>query len=515
MAREKDTAVEVEGGAAALDRRKEAASAVAMRRGMPDRPPESRMEAVAMAAWTVSFAWSETMGKWPLADLLIGVRYLSGQQGNLQVPPSLNAGVNCVELKGSEVVAELVLLLRLLTHCMLFTEKRFPMFLKSAGYSQQQVLQRSKPGFLRPYFTILRDQSNKCIVLFIRGARSVKDRLTAATATVVPFHHLVIHEGNLCNLVLGHAHCGMVVAARWIAKSVTPCLLQAVTQDPDYDIKIIGHSLGGGIAAILAYILREREEFSSSSCVAFGPAACMTWDLADSSKYFVTSIINNSDVVPTLSTVSVDNLRSEIAKSSWLKDFWGRFRITRLLSKFCCSTFGSCIPFISTTKTGDEVIGDKKAVMKHEHTATQSAVRSHSSLCCSSCMNSRQCAKVFDTHSTAFTESISSPVLTNNQETSVDETNLSDISSRYQLYPPGRIIHMVAKPEQDTDNSIDGVTSDEFIGIFETPRCMYRKVRLSPTMIHDHYMTMYIKTMEQLINKHKRMDGVACTDIIV
>lgn len=38
-----------------------------------------------------------------------------------------------------------------------------------------------------------------------------------------------------------------------------------------FSCQIIGHSLGGGAAAILTYILREREEFSSSTCIAFAP----------------------------------------------------------------------------------------------------------------------------------------------------------------------------------------------------------------------------------------------------
>ncbi|XP_039127938.1 diacylglycerol lipase-beta-like [Dioscorea cayenensis subsp. rotundata] len=497
----KDTAEE-EGGEEGGDRRKEVAAMERGRRRMPDRAPETRMEAVAMSALTVRFVWAETMGKWPLADLLIGVRYLSGRQGNSGILPCLNTGVNFIELKGPEVIAELAHQLKLLTLCTLFTAKKFPKFLKSAGYSQQQVLQKSKPGFLRPYFTILHDESNKCIVVLIRGARSFKDRLTAATAAVVPFHHLVIQEGNLCNLVLGHAHCGMLAAARWIAKSVTPCLLRVISQNPDYHIKIIGHSLGGGIAAILSYILREREEFSSSSCIAFSSAACMTWDLADSSKCFVTSIVNNSDVVPTLSTVSVDNLRSEIAKSSWLKKFWGQFRITRLLSEFCCSTFGSCIPFISTK--------EEKAVMKHEQNGVQTAVQNDSCVCCTSCINSWHCTKVYDTHH------IGSTVPRYNKETSIDETSLSDSSASYQLYPPGRIIHMVTKQEQDTNSTSDSITTDEFFGIYETPRCMYGKVFLSQNMIHDHYMPAYVKTMEQLINRsQKMMVDVVSADIIV
>lgn len=41
-------------------------------------------------------------------------------------------------------------------------------------------------------------------------------------------------------------------------------------------------------------------------------AACMTWDLAESGKHFITTIINGSDLVPTFSAASVDDLRSEV-----------------------------------------------------------------------------------------------------------------------------------------------------------------------------------------------------------
>lgn len=44
-------------------------------------------------------------------------------------------------------------------------------------------------------------------------------------------------------------------------------------------------------------------------------AACMTWDLAESGKHFITTIINGSDLVPTFSAASVDDLRSEVRDS--------------------------------------------------------------------------------------------------------------------------------------------------------------------------------------------------------
>jgi hypothetical protein len=95
---------------------------------------------------------------------------------------------------------------------------------------------------LKPAFTVVRDRSSKCFLLFIRGAISVKERLTAATGAEVPFHHVVVQEGRVSNVVLGYAHCGMVAAARWIAKRAIPCLSKAMEQSPDYEVKVTSFS---------------------------------------------------------------------------------------------------------------------------------------------------------------------------------------------------------------------------------------------------------------------------------
>ena len=52
------------------------------------------------------------------------------------------AGSNCVQLKGPEIVEELNYYLRLLNLCIFFSKKPFPVFLESAGYSQEDVLVR-------------------------------------------------------------------------------------------------------------------------------------------------------------------------------------------------------------------------------------------------------------------------------------------------------------------------------------------------------------------------------------
>lgn len=90
---------------------------------------------------------------------------------------------------------------------------------------------------LKPAFTILVDKNTKCFLLLIRGTHSIKDTLTAATGAIVPFHHTVVNEGGVSNVVLGYAHCGMVAASRWIAKLAAPCLTEALCEYPDYKIK--------------------------------------------------------------------------------------------------------------------------------------------------------------------------------------------------------------------------------------------------------------------------------------
>lgn len=91
---------------------------------------------------------------------------------------------------------------------------------------------------LKPAFTILLDRDKQCILLLIRGTHSIRDTLTAATGAVVPFHHTIVQEGGVSDLVLGYAHFGMVAAARWIAKLAAPCLAEALHMYPDFKIKV-------------------------------------------------------------------------------------------------------------------------------------------------------------------------------------------------------------------------------------------------------------------------------------
>ncbi|XP_073124360.1 uncharacterized protein [Henckelia pumila] len=576
--------------------------------------PATWLETISTLSETLRFTYSETLGKWPIGDLAFGISFLLKRQGHLHVSREFG-GKDSLQLKGPEICVELKYLLNLLTLCWHFSKKPFPLFLEETGYSKEDVLlQEPKAGILKPAFTVLIDHKAKNFLLLIRGTHSVKDTLTAVTGAVVPFHHTVVYGGGVNNLVLGYAHCGMVAAARWIAKLATPCLLTAVNSHPDYTLKIVGHSLGGGTAALLTYVLREQKELSTTTCFAFAPAACMTWELAESGNEFVTSVINGADLVPTFSAASVDDLRAEVTASAWLNDLRNQIERTRILSTVyrSASALGSRLPSMASAKAKvagagallRPVSSGTQVVMKRAQSMAQAALsRPGLNMSSWSCIGPRHrsrtnCSVRADPPESSSTQrGTLDPFLTTVEETVVvtstkklpefssedaagtsdnctseigfadsddrEEGVLDHISNEdrmtevelwqqlerelyeqesssevdmvkeireeeaaaiaevsddnepvtnamevHRFFPPGKIVHIVTLVSDEPDRVSDGsTTSSELeeeepkVGIFLTSRSLYSKLRLSQTMIADHYMPVYRRQIEKLIRE--------------
>ncbi|PIN14626.1 putative lipase/calmodulin-binding heat-shock protein [Handroanthus impetiginosus] len=601
--------------------------------------PATWLETISTLSETLRFTYSETLGKWPIGDLAFGISFLLKRQGNLHVSREFG-GKDSLQLQGPEIAAELRYLLNLLTLCWHFSKKPFPLFLEETGYSQEDViLQEPKAGILKPAFTILFDHKTRNFLLLIRGTHSVKDTLTAVTGAVVPFHHTVVREGGVSNLVLGYAHGGMVAAARWIAKLATPCLLKALNSHPDYRLKIVGHSLGGGTAALLTYILRERKELSTATCVAFAPAACMTWELADSGNDFITTVINGADLVPTFSSASVDDLRAEVTASAWLNDLRNQIERTRILSTVyrSASALGSRLPSMASAKAKvagagailRPVSSGTQVVMKRAQSMAQAAW-SRPSLRISSwsCMGPRRrpsktqantnqedssessstqrddsepfLTTLIEETTTTVLETTELPVSSSSLTVTSSDNSMSEITPAddmetdidggdnfmdhvrdeghmnevelwqqierelykqveseeadmvkeireeeeeeegaivqemsdgqsqssvpntkevHRFFPAGKIMHIVTLVSDEADREGDSSTSngpdeETKVGIFLTPRSLYSKLRLSQTMIADHFMPVYRRQIEKLIRELEN-EGTSDSDNLV
>ncbi|WVZ61160.1 hypothetical protein U9M48_011075 [Paspalum notatum var. saurae] len=508
----------------------------------PDRAPVTCCEAAAVAARTARRTWEFTVGRWGLHGLAFGIKRHMERQGDLQHEYS---GNDCQRLKGHQAHTEVSSLLEYLKLCMFFSKKSFSAFLKFGGYKQEDVIiHKARARLMQPSFALVCDNKSKCFLLFIRGAISTKERLTAATAAEVPFHHIILSEGQISNVVLGYAHCGMLAGARWIAKLVIPLLHNKIQEFPGYQIKVMGHSMGAGIGAILTFILREHYEFSSCSCLAFAPPACMTWELAESGKDFITSLVNRNDVVPAFSKVSSESLRSEVMVSSKLDDVQDHFH------RGLFANISQRVAFIrshmlavsnSTRKIAHHDSSISEPLLKDTVDTIQPVANGHTIDCIRQQVVTPEergiLVNINSDHFTSVESAGSGLTLQEDSDSnggldskqSLSPTNegkedpnqnggrkdkqkepISAGGSR-QLFPPGRIIHMVALPPSDP-NPGEGTSSSEVIGIYETPRDLYGKIRLAPNMIKEHYMPSYISTMESLLEQLQKDDvNSVCT----
>ena len=169
--------------------------------------------------------------------------------------------------------------------------------------------------FKTPFMVCL-DHQKKAIVVAIRGTLSISD-------LVVDLHfgvtEIVIPAFNGSDSFVAHTHHGIYQTARTIfneldAKHVIHSLLE---MHPDYKLVTCGHSLGGGVAILLAHLFKTSPGYHriSSNTFAFGysPPGCMiTAEAQDYFLSFCTSVVLGDDVIPRLTPRTVHALKEDV-----------------------------------------------------------------------------------------------------------------------------------------------------------------------------------------------------------
>jgi len=178
------------------------------------------------------------------------------------------------------------------------------------------LLSEWKSSVCRPCHYVAVDPSRETIIIGVRGSIQPSDVLTDTMAGSLE----VSFAG-----VTGKVHEGMFAAATFVHCNTAGVLKRAVEEHPGWPVIVTGHSLGGGVAAVLAMLLREPEGCPPAvagrvSCVALGCPAVMTTNLADACRSYVTSLVLRHDFVARLSAASVDLLMQELVNASPMKN---------------------------------------------------------------------------------------------------------------------------------------------------------------------------------------------------
>ena len=137
-----------------------------------------------------------------------------------------------------------------------------------------------------PYFIVNSDQENR-IYIACRGSCCAEDFAVDTQAMAVAWKGGYVHRGVFQTAV--HLYSSLRL---YIQDVSMRCGKRPVT--------VTGHSLGGGVAGLVAEMFREEFPWMDVTAIVFAPCATISRDLWERSKSYIQSIILEGDFVPFL-----------------------------------------------------------------------------------------------------------------------------------------------------------------------------------------------------------------------
>ncbi|KAI7729376.1 hypothetical protein M8C21_018637 [Ambrosia artemisiifolia] len=169
-------------------------------------------------------------------------------------------------------------------------------------------------SMLRPGYYIGIDTRNKLVIFGIRGTHTVSDLIT----------DIVSSSDSEVNFEGYSTHFGTAEAARWFLTHEIGTIKKYLEKhEVGFRLRLVGHSLGGAIASMLAIMLRKKtsEELGFSpdivTAVGYGTPPCVSKELAEYCSDYVTTVCMQDDIIPRLSVATLMRLRNEILQTDW------------------------------------------------------------------------------------------------------------------------------------------------------------------------------------------------------
>jgi len=158
------------------------------------------------------------------------------------------------------------------------------------------------------------DHEAAAVVVTCRGTLGLEDALIDLTCEYTSIslrgHSYRVHKGMFNSATL-------LLRSRLLTNLTT-----ALTAYPSYGLILTGHSLGGGVAALVSILISSPHDgaFTTSHtdlpkdrpvhCYAFGSPAIVCESLRKATRGLVTTVVNGNDVVPSLSIGVVRDFHS-------------------------------------------------------------------------------------------------------------------------------------------------------------------------------------------------------------
>jgi len=172
------------------------------------------------------------------------------------------------------------------------------------GVRGEDVIRRGQD--IAPFtagFLLLADHHMQTIVLAVRGSFHLNDLITDLTCKLVDCKSFFpgVQEAS--------CHEGFLLAARALDSLLREDVEEALRLNAGYSLLLCGHSLGAGVASVLAALWQNVFHNVGMRCVALAPPCVFTLDAARDISRVVTSVVVGDDIVSRLSVSSAHDLR--------------------------------------------------------------------------------------------------------------------------------------------------------------------------------------------------------------
>jgi predicted lipase len=150
----------------------------------------------------------------------------------------------------------------------------------------------------RPAHFVAIDHEHKEVIVTIRGTMSLHDVLVDLVCKSVDFESVFDHDAAVTQ---GKAHGGFLKSAQTLACDLHELVAETLQANPFYEIVVVGHSLGGGVATILSLLWARIPLFRTRRVRAISYASpcvlCKTLSQAPFTRRHVTSVVTGDDIV--------------------------------------------------------------------------------------------------------------------------------------------------------------------------------------------------------------------------
>ena len=168
------------------------------------------------------------------------------------------------------------------------------------GIQNQNVLYmaQERHQLYRPAHFVAVDHGNKEVVVAIRGTMSLHDVLVDLVCQSNDFTSVYDNDETLME---GKAHGGFLKSAQVLSNDLHELVATTLCDHPNYTLVIVGHSLGGGVATLLALLWARIPQFRKCNVRAISYASpcvvCEKLSQAPFTRRHVTSVVTGDDIV--------------------------------------------------------------------------------------------------------------------------------------------------------------------------------------------------------------------------